>query len=412
MESLTRPSSPDDLTASIETVGGQLQESLRALTAGAGGTTRPSNLVRNLGLDKSLAGRIVRALRSETAAEFLHWVPSPQGLRIVLDRAAKAGVGEAAVREGSEAVSRFQSLIEQTVGGRATIDAHIGDSRVEVRRRREETCKQSVYRGMSYLLGYSADCISTTLIIGPSGDGESLDAIELHHRVGMRRVRPKTPLAFLSVRFPASGGPSDPAILSLEGRPGAEDPLGLMLPAFSGSRLPRLEILRENGHTVFVLPEDDPSLAEPVNLSSGFHIRRGWPASRASGVDNVARGYLLHYPCRLLVRDLFLAESVFGSLPPELTIELPNPAGGSPNPPKGRMARVSTLDFDAPLRNLQPGLRDLWVRGAPRYEDLVRHGFERAGWDPAAFRGYRCTMSYPVPMLMMNWWMALPERNG
>ena len=32
----------------------------------------------------------------------------------------------------------------------------------------------------------------------------------------------------------------------------------------------------------------------------------------------------------------------------------------------------------------------------PHYADLLRHVFERLGWDDARFRGYRCEIDYPI----------------
>ena len=33
---------------------------------------------------------------------------------------------------------------------------------------------------------------------------------------------------------------------------------------------------------------------------------------------------------------------------------------------------------------------------APMYVDLLRHVFERTGWDDRRFRVYRCSIAYPL----------------
>ena len=88
------PESPtqEGLQIQIALVGRDLRRALTPILSAFGGADnpRPMRVARALGLDKSLASRLVQATRAESGAEFLHVAPSPTGLRILLSRAAGA----------------------------------------------------------------------------------------------------------------------------------------------------------------------------------------------------------------------------------------------------------------------------------------------------------------------------------
>jgi hypothetical protein len=42
---------------------------------------------------------------------------------------------------------------------------------------------------------------------------------------------------------------------------------------------------------------------------------------------------------------------------------------------------------------------------------LLAHAFETLGWDSGRFRGYRTRIVYPVPMVVMGWWVPLPAKS-
>jgi hypothetical protein len=62
-----------------------------------------------------------------------------------------------------------------------------------------------------------------------------------------------------------------------------------------------------------------------------------------------------------------------------------------------------------PIEQLGMGLARTGIKEIPSYERLLGHVFERTGWDASRYRGYRAKITYPVPMIYMNWWFKLPE---
>jgi hypothetical protein len=126
-------------------------------------------------------------------------------------------------------------------------------------------------------------------------------------------------------------------------------------------------------------------------------------------MEFASRGYVLHVPCKMLVRDLYISDEIYSTSVPEVTFELPNPAARTGGRSSGMSGRISRLDLTSPIEQLAPGTRGFNVSRFPQHRDVLSSVFERIGQDPRRFRGYRCTMSYPLPFIEMLWWISLPE---
>jgi hypothetical protein len=131
--------SPPVLDAVAAALRGSLTPLLQAL---AGIPPRPMRLMRGPGLDKSLASRLVQATRADNDQEFLHRVPSPTGLRILLEK-ARGQVDARLLDRTAEAVERFEALLDTLPGGRQTLDAHLGEHSGGIRERREQIARQA-----------------------------------------------------------------------------------------------------------------------------------------------------------------------------------------------------------------------------------------------------------------------------
>src|SRR5262247_2982360 len=79
-----------DLRLRIEASGRELRRAINSvLEAVAGPRPRPTRVARAIGLDKSLASRLVRSVRATSDMDLMHFVPSPGGLLIFADLARR-----------------------------------------------------------------------------------------------------------------------------------------------------------------------------------------------------------------------------------------------------------------------------------------------------------------------------------
>ncbi len=400
------------LEARLRKVGKELRAALvPVMREIAGPAPRPSRLAQRLEIDKSLASRLSRAFRTEDPLEFMHVVPAPTGLRIFMSAAKLASVNRHLCQAAEAAIGAFQVLIDQTPGGRATLDASISASSPEARIRNERSSKQAVYKAMSYLLGFQCDSAATAFIIQPAADGPMVDSIDINHRLRIRRLRPTAPVGLFSHRLHARPGAeiSDLRFETLDGSM-LTDVSQFFLPEFSSDPLPHLEVFKNGDQTTIALSEDGPPPESPFDLTYAAIIRNCLYQYRADDCAEGWRNYLLHTPCKLLVRDVFIRDDLYPGLAPEVTLYIPSPRGPETARRPGLYGRMNTVDMATPIEQLGMGLRSIKVREMPDYQRLVQHAFDRAGWNPSRFRVYRAKIIYPVPMIYMNWWFPLPER--
>jgi hypothetical protein len=400
--------SKDDLLEQIDELGGRLRRPLREiLETVSPPPPRPARVARALGMDKTLASRLVRAVKVDSNLELVHIVPSPAGLRILAELAS-AAVPDAAIEELTAAIEGFEDLLDAVPGGRASIDAQISESSHVVRERREQIAKQAAFKGMSFLLGHFSDTLTTSLFLVPAERKGLVDGIEVHRRIDLRRIRPRTPLALLSFQSTPADDPRGGSVRfeSVEGGGGDAEPTAFLIPEFSSRPIPDLDVVREGRLTTLVLA-GGPSIHTLSRLTSAFRVCNGWEREPERSIHSV-RGYTLHMPCRRLVRDIFVAEGLFPGASPRLSFNIPGP-GANDHPPGSTPRHFAAVELTASIEQLPMGPQAFEVGDLGDHPAAIRHVLERAGHGATRFRGWRCTMKYPIPLVEMVWWMVHPK---
>jgi len=390
----------------IEAVGRDLRRALApVLEAVAGAKPRPTRITLAIGLDKSLASRFVRALQSSSDLELMHLVPSPAGLRILSDLATRYA-DPASIGNLVAATERFEQLLDSVPGGRAAIDAQISESSPVALEKRAHIAKQASFKAMSFLLGHFCDVLTTSLFLVPSEDGKRVDGIEIHRRTGLRRMRPSTPLALMSVWSEAEDAASEHGIRfeTLAGDRGNTNPEGFILPEFSTQPIPDLEVHHDGDMTTLVLA-GEPNVHAPAQFTSAFRIRNGWPLAPEAR-EYMLRGYVLHMPCRRVVRDVYIEESLYADATPRVSYLLPGPRAAMRPPRDDGRRHFTEVDLTTTIEQLPPGPPSHTIPGVMNHGAAVRHVLERTGLATARFRGWRSAMTYPVPLVEMMWWLS------
>lgn len=405
-------SAPDDvLERRILQVAQELQAALAPLLEHlAGSPPRPVRLTRanpGPGLDKSLASRFVQAAKAETEMQFLHLVPSPTGLRMLLDRVQALADAELIART-SQAIEGFQSLLDALPGGRQALDAHMGESQASIREKREHIARQASFKAVSFLFGHYCETLSTAIFVFPSRTPGLVDLLEVHRRIGLRRLTPSAQLPLLSIaarREPGADAPDGaalaaPAMADVTGDANASDPENFLVRGASSDPLPALQVEREGDIATFLLAAGSVDLA-PLKITTAFRVLRGEPAAQ-SVPYRVLRNYMLHTPCRTLVRDVYLADGLWPDAFPQVGYYLPSPSGMpavdlDPAEPHYRRVNLTTRIEQRPH-----GAEGFALSGLPDQRATLEGVLARAGLDPRGFRGWRCEMAYPVPLIEMK----------
>lgn len=370
------------------------------LQALAGTPPRPVRLTR-AGLDKSLASRLVQATRAQSDLEFLHAVPSPTGLRILLERAR--GQADAVLLQATAAaVDRFEALLDGLPGGRQALDARIGESQNHVRERREQTARQASFKAQSFLFGHYCETLSTALFLVPSADGDHVDLLEVHRRLGLQRLSAGTALPLLSVQTLVSEAAdrSLPTMSTVEGDRQTRRPHDFLIAEASSLPLPALQVNVDGPMSTFVLNAAADG-STPARLTSAFRMQRA-ERLRHDGAYTVVRNYMLHTPCRTLVRDLFIARGLWPDAWPQVGFYLPGPTGTTVAQPEPGQPHLRRVNLTARIEQLPLGAAGFVLDGVADQPAAMAAVLQRAGLAGSEFRGWRCRMTYPVPLIEMQ----------
>jgi len=390
------------------TVAAALREALvPLLDALAGQPPRPVRLMRRIGLDKSLASRLVQAAKAQSDSQFLHLLPSPTGLRILLERSRQVPEAAGRLPAFERAVEAFAGLLDALPGGRQALDARLGEEISSIRERREHMARQASFKAVSFLFGHYCETLSTAMFLFPSADGRRVDAVEVHRRLGMRRITPGTPLPLISLHAKPDGSGVPPDALAVRpvdgGPPGAnspEDALRYFIAEGSNLPLPPLEVEREGSNCTFLL---GPQLADPLpgRLTTAMRYSGIEPVHPAQP-STVVRNYMLHTPCQRLVREIYLAEGLWPDAMPQIAFYLPGPTGAVLAPPAPGVPHYRRLNLSAPVEPLPPGPAITSLDGVADQATVLGAVLRRAGLSHLAWRGWRCQTAYPVPLVEMQ----------
>ena len=389
------------LAGRVREVATALLESLRPIVATVvGPSPRPSTLARGLKIDATLAGRIVRALRSRNVVDVIHEIPSPEGLRIVLAATSRHEIDHHVRSRAADAIREYELLLADLPGGRATLDTIAADWSPATRERAENSSRQSIFKSMSNLLGVLADAAFETVFIQPSEDDPDwLDTVYVVGKLGMRRLRsggPITAFGRANVTNSENVRSRMGVPLTLLGRH-SDEPLDYLLEGFSSHPLPSLKTVRRASLDLILLPPAVPTINTPVSLVFAQLIRHSGLRPRRPGDDPFVESHIPRIPSRDLVFDAMVREDTFQTTP-DLSAALHGIAPGSvlPDSPDFRRDEVAVT---VKLEHLRAGLSGVEVPEIPGYTELIDAVFRAVGWDRSAFAGYRCRMRYPVPLV-------------
>ncbi len=395
MTSSLASSQPD----SIASHGEDLRASLDALIDAIPDVERrPSALSKALGVNRVIMSRLLNALKRPDPLEVLQHVPGPDSLRSVTEAAgAIEAVPDQLRHEADACIERFGSLIRDRFGTRGALNAAISDDSEVLRKRYEESARYEVYNGMRHVLGVEGETWLTAMIFSPSADRDLLSVTTLHGVLGMRRLRPDTPVRF-TFGPPYKAQDPDP------------DPLAspVALREFYTHEPAPLKTEVRNGQLVHELQSYAVSKDAIVDMLAVSHDPRG---SRRYGTPDrrLAGAAIFHdVPVKTLHCDALVHESVFRTSRPRLIVY--NPGVRGPANPNDPTRDIDRIDTDEPVESLEFDPRRLTAPGIPNYARMLERVFDEIGETPGAYRIYRVRIAYPVHGFQYVLAFDAPER--
>ncbi len=394
----TRPgTTPDRPLESIEV---RITEAGDALLRGLtqviervpGSDAGPQKLAGQLGVDKVLASRLLKALRSPDAMAVVHRAPGPEPLRRVVRASARLGVPADMIAEATAAIDRFETLIRSDIGDRSALEAILSAWVPEARREFELRRKQAAYRAMSQLKGVETDVYAEAAIFWPADDATRIDIVWIKAVIGLHRLRPGVPVHFTSQRRVEGDPGRRPTTLRGEA---VDSVQGAVIAEFSTSPVPRLKAQIAGEATHYLLDEPGFGAGSAVNLVTcevnRAEIPRYVPAARHRRAWASSD---LNIPARSSQFDLFIHEDLFPGETPDLRVYDTTVRGQADvNDPTRDIDRFDLLET---VETLGRGSHRFGSSLVPQYRALLAHVCDTLGFDGERLRGHRVASEYPI----------------
>ncbi len=378
-----------------------------------GHITQPRELSSCLKIDKKLAWKVVNLARGSELFTVARHIPGTAATKLFLKAAAKQGVPLSRIEAVTTAMKDFERLTKLHAGDRATLEMMLLSHGKEDRRRADLAHRKAAFAANSYIWGVQAKTQVKIDFLHPAADQGRLDYATIRGFVGLRRIRPDVPVVIARTRIVDDDGvsrsppllrePLDPLDVVSE-----DAPTSPLLRRFCSNPLARFR--RVTGSHGFV--EDEWIEGEVGNAGSttcftGEVARSVVPQYRTEHDRWGTHAAVVRTPCEALVLDLLVHEDLYVPLDLELIVygEL---AGRSPvlliEGHAGN--RLPTLES---IEHLGKGSAVVHTPHVPRYAEMIRHTFDKLGWDGNRFDVYRVQIQYPIipaSVLMMH---ELPE---
>lgn len=389
----TSSPSPGGIAEAVGATGGELLTAIGDVVGSiAKPGTGPVAMAKQVGVDKVLMSRVLKALRAGGTVEGLSAMPGPEPLRRLVTQGAAKGLIERALRARAlAAIDGYERLIKETLGDRSRLDSLLSAWAPGARREFELRRKQAAFKALSQIRGVQADVNHATVLVWPAADPARLDVAWVTGYLGLVRLRPGAPVHFASRRIAA--GDAARRSLSLSGEP-IDSAESMLVREFCGPRAAGLSATRVGDSIFYSLDEDALGAADAANIVyaevNRDEIQRYVPAGSGRRAHFFAE---VNVPCSVLQYDVLIHRDLYAGAAPELYIyDTAFQGVASVNDRTRDVDRLDMLEacdeLGAPPRLLSPDV--------PRYRELIERAATGAGFDLGAAKGYRTRIDYPL----------------
>lgn len=363
-----------------------------------------SALAKKLKLDRATCQRIVATLAEPTPdARTLVNFPGIEGLRLFIDAVAQRPKAipsdKQVVESASNAVDSYQTFLENIKVSQRGLRRLLEDlsvQPVEAARTEDDwlgqddvAARATLFNAAAHVVGRWTDTLVGVSLIRPVvGSPKLTQSVQLRAHLGHHARQTSAPLELGSR---AQVHDTDKTVYTTLDPEGQSGPWGALVVPFCSRPLPRVTSRRIGGSVTHVVEADNEKPDSPfdVVIANRTGTPEPHPATLTPAIGEVSS--IVRYPCRRMAHDVFLHRDIARACIPSLETHLWTPTDARV------MARWSTRIPGGPkLQLLGPGLGNASLGLWDRYTELLRYGFEHAGWNPDEFIGYRCEIEFPL----------------
>ena len=385
-------------TQALRELGAELHSALVELISTDGRLPRPTDLSRWWHLDQTLCVRTCSALKNDDPLRVLHQLSSTGSLRSIAEAGRTRDVDPAIYDRAVHAIATLEEVIASLGGKKANLDTLIGSQLVEAREKIEATSKQSIFRGMSNLLGLQSDMVLTAYLVTPSADGDEwCDEMAIYGSKGLRRLRPE--LTTMVGGRVLAGETSDELARAREILHGGQidhSGFSVALKEFSTDPFPDVDVLLYDQRLLYTLPGDPAGESDEVTMFFASIDRHASRRKRAGAEEEEAPFiFIPRNPSKEMLLDVFVHKDVWSGSEPRLDIG----RGENVLRPFSAKSAIDQFDFCESLQILGTRPQAIPFKSLPQYPAMLEAVAQSVGYDMADYRLYRLHVRYPVASL-------------
>ena len=366
----------------------------------------PNELRKTLGIDKSLAWKVTKAVEECDPFGVVPFLPGEAGQKILLRAASSKGAPDEVVGAVRAALDSVDQVIKRHAGDRAAFELMLAgcrdlcQTRAAVMQRRESFHSNSLVWGVQAKVQYVAG------FLRPSEQPGMADFARVRGFVDCRWIRHVPWTIARSVIFDDKGDVSKtaPAFEPLE--PPPDGMKTHLLHEFCSQPLPRFERRVDPDGTIRdVFLDTTVGNTGSVTCFIGDVVRAIGPLVRDAENRFAAVVTRLATPSALLLLDVFVHNSLFDGRPPEFAVY-----GEMESRPWPASDEHQRLPLNVDVERTGRGASAASTRDVPRCADLARYVFKKTGWSEREFNLFRVRLEYPPLPVSAVMRYELPEK--
>lgn len=358
-----------------------------------------SGLSRWLGINRGTCQRVLLAARAVgDEREVLTKAPGVEGLDEFV-RAMAMRVGRRPEIDRAEAMVQDYAVLVQRAGGSVAKLVRIAagggalgadnEAALEAPPRAEEivAARKLIHDASRVTSGMWSSANVTVQVFRPSRSvAGSLDAADARGYIGVRRRADGLAL------YSRIMGAADPkAMETLEGEHGEGRQWSALLAEFCSTPLPTVVSQIEGDSNNWIIL-GDKAVQHPIDVVLGGRSIGSHPDPRMDSTPHLSPMLGVRFPTRTHVYDLYLHRDLAAGGRVQASALARHPGDADPV-----QSWYDKLAYTPDLRSMGLGIGRENPEAFPRMGELAGHVFERAGWDPAEFEGWRMEIAYPTP---------------
>ncbi|MFG0246396.1 MAG: hypothetical protein ACF8MF_10165 [Phycisphaerales bacterium JB052] len=357
--------------------------------------SKTRELARDLGVNRGLAWRLSRMVRTEDSTSVAHDVPGKQSMARFAKLCQQRGADESLVAQMLESTEKYEELVAACSGSRKTLAMLLANRGEDASSQERERARRNLFEGACSVWGVQAQTRFVTVFLFPSPQNpEALSAAHITGYVGFRRLGERPwPLSYEALHdsegkpYQMRKDPLDPT--------GYEEGQLQLLPDFCEPREPEIEVVEHGDYKCFNLAAGPVGNKGLTTCVFGSHLHEIYSRYSPPGneeLDTAGFMVLLQTPVERVVFDYFVHEDIrtVGEPITHLLDRLTYP----------HQNRESDFDkqsmaIDETHRTLTKGLRGAYTPNITWYPKLIEFASNKIDIPVERFNATRFEMQYP-----------------